>query len=216
MVHALALFALLLVPGIIHAQNWKLIGLTGMNNDDVLSAQYQFVNPDRTLFEISLVNGAATPLFQATIILEGHVIGYCPTNGLIYHAAGGESWNNTPLNVGHNQGVPDVVGAGYQDCQYLETINLATHAFNAIYNSNPCPNPDPTLPCFGLDAPRPSWVLPVVRRDSTDAGVDGTNQVRGVNEYHEARGLAWSTNKNLFYVADDQGIFKLTTAGVYI
>ena len=205
------LLALLLTPGIIRAQNWKLVGLSGMLGDDVQNAQYQYVYPDRTLFEINLGNGAVTPLFQATFVTDGHCIGYCPTNGLIYHAAGDDSWNNNPFRVGNNQGVPQILGVGYMDSQYLETINLATHQFNAIYNANPCPNPDSSLPCYGLAAPRPSWVLPVVRRDSTQT--DASFQVRGTNEYHEIRGFAWSTNKNLFYVADEVGIFKLTTTG---
>ncbi len=81
----------------------------------------------------------------------------------------------------------------------------------AVFNSNPCPNPDAALPCFGLPAPRPSWVLPVERRDSTQT--DESFRVRGTDEYTAVRGMAWSASKNLFYIADDEGIFKLTRTG---
>lgn len=81
----------------------------------------------------------------------------------------------------------------------------------AVFNADPCPNPDPTLPCFGLPGPRPNWVLPVARRDSTQT--DDSFKERGPNEYHAARGMAWSVSRGLFYIADEQGIFKLTLGG---
>src|SRR5437879_200285 len=136
-----ALLAFLLMPEIILAETWRLVGLTGMQNDQTQDAQGEYVHPDRTLFEINPIDGAINKLFQVTFVTDGHAIGYCPTNGLVYHAAGDESWNNNPQRVGSNQGVPDIVGVGYMDSQYLETVNLTTRALNAVYNANPCPNP---------------------------------------------------------------------------
>jgi hypothetical protein len=93
----------------------------------------------------------------------------------------------------------------------MESVNLATRQTIGIFNADPCPNPDPTLPCFGLPAPIPSWQLPAYRRDSTMT--DGTNRVTGPNEYHAARGRAWSTAKNCFFISDELGIFRMTTTG---
>ena len=211
----LALLALLLVPGVILAQDWKLIGITGAQTDPGVDTNGAFVYPDRTLFQINPSNAAITKLFQPTFVDAGHVIGFCPTNGLVYHSAGAEALFNNPSSVGHHQGQPDIVGTGYQDSQYLETIDLASHALTAVYNADPCPNPDSSLPCFGLSAPRPSWVLPLARRDSTQTDSSYRNPPTGLgtNEYREVRGMAWSTNKNLFYIADQYGIFKLTPNG---
>lgn len=152
-----------------------------------------FLYPDHTLFEISLVNGAVNKLLQATWVHDS----------------------------GHDQDGVIVPGVAYSDSHYMESVNLTTHAINAIFNANPCPNPDNPgndigadgifPPCFGLPAPVPNWVLPQYRRDSTMT--DATNKVTGPNEYHAARGLAWSSSSNLFYVSDELGIFKLTTSG---
>ncbi|MBI3849867.1 MAG: hypothetical protein HY298_06195 [Verrucomicrobia bacterium] len=211
----LMLSALLLVPGVTLAQDWRLIGITGQQNDPTTNGLGDFVYPDRTLFQINPANAAIIKLFQPTFVDQGHVIGFCPTNGLVYHAAGAEAFTDNPSNVGQNQGQPDSVGSGYQDSQYLETIDLATRTLSAVYNADPCPNPDPTLPCFGLSAPRPSWVLPVIRRDSTQTASSYRLPPAGLgtNEYREVRGMAWSTNENLFYIADQYGIFKLTPSG---
>src|SRR5206468_8509286 len=106
---------------------------------------------------------------------------------------------------------PDILGVGHQDSQYMETIDLQTRRFHAIFNADPCPNPDPSLPCFGLAAPRPSWVLPVERRNSTQTS--GEYRARGTNEYHAVHNLSWSSGKNAFYGSDEDGIFKITTDG---
>ena len=82
----------------------------------------------------------------------------------------------------------------------------------AVLNANPCPNPDPTLPCFGLPAPRPTWALPEDRRDSTQT--DPSFRQKGEHEYSALRGMAWSDAENLFYVTDNEGIFRLTPNGV--
>src|SRR5688572_7406491 len=93
----------------------------------------------------------------------------------------------------------------------METVDIQTGALNAIFNADPCPNPDPSLPCFGLVAPRPSWVLPVERRNSSQTGSE--YRARGSNEFHAIRGMAWSAAQNAFYAADEYGIFKITLDG---
>ena len=193
-------------------KSWRLVGITGAQTDGTLNGTGGFVYPDHTLFDISLTNGAVSKLFAVTWINDSQALGYNPTNGLLYHTGGSAAYSNNPLRNGHDQGGPDIAGVGYQDSQYMETVNLATRAMAGVFNADPCPNPDSTLPCFGLVAPVPSWVLPAYRRDSTQT--DGTNRVDGVNEYHAARGLAWSTNKNLFYLSDENGIFTMTPDGV--
>ena len=201
----------LLTPAVSQAQGWKLVGITGQQGNDNAEAY-----PDHTLFDLDTYFtdpgfGYPVRMFTATFVTDTHSIGYSPADGFLYHAAGSESWNNNPLRVGSDQGGPDILGVGYQDSQYLEKVDLATQLATAIYNAAPCPNPDPSLPCFGLVAPRPDWLLPVERRNSTQTG--GEYRARGSNEYHAIRGMAWSEAKNAFYIADEFGIFRITPDG---
>jgi hypothetical protein len=125
-------------------------------------------------------------------------IAFNPDDGLLYHTAGSESWSSNPDSN------------GFRDHQYLETFNLATGEFTPIFNANPCPSPD-ALPCFGLPAPRPSWVeLPEVRLAEQ---IEAEYRVRGENEYHALRHLAWSESEKVFYGTDENGIFTLTPDG---
>ena len=210
---ATAIFAslLLVTPVFADSYGWRLIGITGQQDNANVSAY-----PDHTLIDLDAFFtdpgfGYAVPMFQATFVNDSQAVGYCPTNDLVYHTGGSESYSNNPRRTGHDQGGPTIFGIGYQDSQYMETIDLLTHEFHAIYNAAPCPNPDATLPCFGLVAPRPGWVLPVQQRNSTQVG--GEFRARGPNEFHAVRGLAWSPSKNLFYASDENGIFKITTDG---
>jgi hypothetical protein len=161
------------------------------------------------LFEINPATATLTQLFETTMIPDTQCVGFNPSDGLLYHAAGVESWGNDPAETYDIQRVsPNLVGLGFMDSHYLETINLATREFKAIFNANPPPSPDPALSAWGLVAPRPSWVLPVERRLSTQTA--SSYRERGTNEYHAVRGMAWSKEKQLFYIADEQGIFTLT------
>src|SRR6266550_690183 len=84
-----ALFALLLVPGIVHAaEQWKLIGISGAQQDDTQTIPGVFDWPDHTLWEINHYNGAVNALFQVPFVPDSQAIGYCPTNGLVYHTGG--------------------------------------------------------------------------------------------------------------------------------
>jgi hypothetical protein len=194
---------------------WKLIGITGQQGNTTSDGAGGFLYPDHTIYDLDAILSDAfgTPekLFAAPFVNDSQAIGFCPTDGLIYHTGGSESYSNNPLRRGNDQGGPDIFGLGYQDSQAMASFDLQTRTFTGVFNAAPCPNPDPTLPCFGVVAPRPSWVLPVERRNSTQTG--GEYRARGSNEYHAARGLAWSASKNLFYVADEFGIFTLTTDG---
>ena len=108
----------------------------------------------------------------------------------------------------------------------METINVSTHAAVGVYNCNPPPNPDnaanePSLPLeeqdglylqgFGLSAPIPPWVMPQYRRNTTQ--VANTNRIQGPNEPGPIRGLAWSTDKNSFYVTDGT-VLKMSADGM--
>jgi hypothetical protein len=194
------------------AAGWRLIGLTGQQGDTTETVPGVFDHPDRTLYQINTASAAVTKLFQATLVPDTICIGYCPSNNLAYYAAGVESWGNDPTESYGIQGAsPDLVGLGYVDSQYLEAVNLVTQARTAIFNANPPPNPDPSLFASGLVAPRPSWVLPTTRRDSTQT--DGSFRVRGPNEYHAVRGMAWYADLNAFLIAAEHGIYRLTPEG---
>ena len=213
---AMAVAILLLAPGIVDAQNWKLIGITGQQADTTLGGTGGYLYPDHTLFDLDPLFtdpffGTPEPLFQAPFVNDSQAIGYCPTNGLVYHTGGSASYSNDPLRKGHDQGGPDIRGVGYQDSQYMASVDLQTRVFTGIFNAAPCPNPDPTLPCFGVVAPRPAWVLPVEQRNSTQTGNE--YRAQGSNEFHAIRGMAWSASKNFFYAADEDGIFKITADG---
>ncbi|HKQ39450.1 MAG TPA: hypothetical protein VJ063_15340 [Verrucomicrobiae bacterium] len=208
---AVAVSLLFMAPLLGHAAGWKLIGITGQQGSDDVTGL-----PDHTLFDLDLYFtdpgfGYPVQMFKVTFVTDSQAIGYCPTNDLLYHTAGSESWNNNPLRTGSDQGGPTIYGVGFQDNQYMESIDLATREFRGIFNAGPCPNPDPTLPCFGLDAPRPAWIRPVERRDHTQTG--SQYRERGPDEFHAIRGLAWSPSKNAFFAADEDGIFKITTDG---
>ncbi len=192
-------------------QEWRLVGITGQQQDETPDGNGGFLYPDHTLYEIDLTDGGATPLFKMTFVNDSQAIGFCPADGRLYHSAGSHSYSNNPARAGHDQGGPDILGVGYQDSQYLEAIDLATQVATAVFNADPCPNPDPALPCFGLPAPRPAWLLPVDRRTSTQT--DTAFRARGVDEYTAARGLAWSNETSRFYLTDDEGIFTLTKEG---
>ena len=209
------LLALLLAPALGNAQAWKLIGISGQQGDTTAGGTGGFAYPDHMLFDLDELLtddfGEVAQLFQVPFVNDSQSIGYCPANGLVYHTGGSESYSNNPQRKGHDQGGPDILGVGYQDSQFMESIDLQTRTFTGIFNAAPCPNPDPTLPCFGVVAPRPSWVLPVEQRNSTQTGSE--YGARGSNEFHAIRGMAWSASKNLFYAADDEGIFKITPGG---
>jgi len=190
---------------------WKLIGITGQQGDTTLDGSNNFLHPDNCLFEITTTNAAVTKLFKATWVPDSQSLGYNPESGLLYHTGGSWAYRDDPARTGHEQGGPDIAGLAFQDNQYIETINLANGVMTGVINCNPCPNPDSSLPCFGLPAPRPTWDLPLERRNSTQTAT--SFREKGTNEYNAARGLAWSKLKHLFYLSDPEGIFKVTAAG---
>jgi len=190
-----ALFVLLSLPGVIHAAP-RLIGISGNSEG-------------RNIYEINPTTAATTLVFTPSSGTDTPALGFCPTNGMLYYFVGGVAWQNPDPVTGLN----DPTKNGYQDNHYMGKIDLVISNETGVFNANPCPNPDPTLRCYGLPAPIPSWVLPQYRRDSTMT--DPTNRATGVNEYSYVAGAAWSTSENLFYVPQVYGgpIFKLTTDG---
>src|ERR1041384_128165 len=219
----LALFSILAASGIIHAQSWSLIGMTGEQQDATQTTPGTFDHPDHTLVKINTANGSCTDILLATFAPDSAALGYCATNGLIYHTGGDGAYRDDPTRTIIDQD-PNVLipGGAYQDNQFMETINLLTHAFHGVYNANPCPNPcNPDndigsdglyLPCFGQVAPVPNWGMPQYRRDSTMT--DSTNRIQGPNEPGALRGLAWSTERNSWYVTDGDSIFQMSADGV--
>jgi hypothetical protein len=204
------------------AQTWKLFGISGMQQDATQTVPGTYDHKDHTLFRINTTNGALTKIVTMPWVLDSQSIGYCATNGLIYHTGGDGAYRDDPNRLVHDQD-PNVQipGGAFQDNQYMGTVNLLTLAMAGVYNANPCPNPDNisndigndgiVLPCFGLPAPIPTWVLPQYRRDSTM--IDPTNRITGPNEPSGIRGIAWSTELNSWYVSDGN-IYKMSPDGM--
>src|SRR6266850_4458844 len=173
----ISLSTLLVVPGVIHAQSYQLFGISGMQQDDTQTVPGTYDFQDHTLFRINSANGALTKIITMPWVIDSQSIGYCATNGLIYHTGGDGAYRDDPTRTVHDQDQSVLTpGGAFQDNQYMGTLNLLTLAMAGVYNANPCPNPDnpgndigndgATLPCFGLPAPIPSWVLPQYRRSS--------------------------------------------------
>ncbi len=215
------LFCLCLFRESVNAQTYQLFGISGMQQDSTQTVPGVYDHKDHTLFRINTVNGALTKIVTMPWVIDSQSIGYCAANGLIYHTGGDGAYRDGQNNV-HDQD-PSILtpGGAFQDNQYMGTVNLLTLAMAGVYNANPCPNPDnPSndigndglyLPCFGLPAPVPPWVLPQYRRDSTQT--DPTNRITGPNELSGVRGLAWSTELNSWYVSDGN-IYKMSLDGM--
>src|ERR1051325_7920622 len=180
---------------------WRLVGSSGAQQDDTQTVPGEYDHPDHTLWEINHYSGDITRLLLLPWVPDSVAIGYCASNNLVYQTGGDGAYRDDPLRNIHDQDPSvQIPGGAFQDNQYMGTINLANHAMAGVYNANPCPNPDPTLPCFGLPAPIPSWVLPQYRRNSSHTS--STNRITGPNEASGIRGMAWSKSRNSFYVAD--------------
>jgi hypothetical protein len=171
----------------------RLIGISGN--------QFQPKDPrDEVLYDINPDTAALTQIVKLSFVPDTDAIGYNPENGLLYRTSGNQSFREDPA---HN---------GYRDNHFMQTIDLRIPAmpqvgvFNANFPGNAA------WGAFGLDAPFPNWVLPDHRR--TDAETDSTvTQAHGPNEYHAARDLTWSSDEHLFYLADEDGIYKMTADG---
>jgi hypothetical protein len=152
--------------------------------------------PDQDPFDVYI--GDFDPLYSQKLLTLPHVpdgdsIGFNPADGMLYHAAGAESWSNNPTSP------------GFRDNQFLEKIDVSgSMAQTPIFNAN--------SEQWGLPAPRPAWVLPTERR--TDAQTGGEFRVQGPDEYHDLRDITWSAADNAFIGTDEDGLFKLTPAGV--
>jgi hypothetical protein len=178
----------------------RLIGITGN-----LEAVDPPVN-DETLYEINLTNAATTRLFTTTHIPDTDSIGYNPVDGRLYHISGSSTYRDNP---GAN---------GYRDNHYMESFDMEAanpaNSVMAVYNGNP---PSANVPGdaaveFGLEAPFPDWLLPDhPRLDSENDPMIG--DLVGPDEYDSARGMAWSAEENLFYLATGRGFYRMTPEG---
>jgi hypothetical protein len=182
-----------------------------MQEDPTQTQPPAYDHPDHTVFRINTTNAICTEIVLLPWVLDSQTVGCCTTNGLLYHTGGDGAYTDNPLSLVHDQDGVDVAGGAYQDNQYMGTVNLLTLEMKGVYNANPCPNPDSSLPCFGLPAPIPSWALPQYRRDSTQT--DPTNNIDGPNEPSGIRGIAWSTELNAWYVSDGS-VFKMSPDGL--
>ena len=180
---AFVALAFLLVSSSMVFAQPRLVGITGNLG----------IPNDETLYEFDLTDYLPTELGPLTSIPDEDAIAFNPDTGLLHHLSGDESYSNNPFSD------------GYRDNQYMETVDVlsGTLAKTAIFNSN--------SEKFGLPAPRPNWLLPVARR--TDAQTSSAFRVRGPNEYGGLRDLTWSSTENLFYGADEYGLFRLTAEG---
>ena len=170
------------------------------------------VNPtpnttDENLFRIDYTsnpgNPSLTQLVELSFVPDGDAIGYNPETGLLHRTSGADSYRDNPNRI------------GYHDNQFMQTINLQTMAQVGIFNANhqgeiKDDQGTPTGP-YGLPAPFPTFVNPDHRR--TDQETDPSFRARGPNEYHSVRDLVWSSAHQAFYVADQNGIFRLTADG---
>src|SRR5687768_2336639 len=119
--------ALTATTAVSHAQSWKLYAVTGQQTStNLIGNGPEFQWPDHTLFEVNTATAALTELFELPWVNDSQAIGFNPENNLIYHTGGAEAYSNSPDRVGHDQGGPDVEGVGYQDSQYMGTVDPVT------------------------------------------------------------------------------------------
>lgn len=217
-----SLLVSLAVPLATSGQSYQLFGVSGMQQNETQTVPGTYDHKDHTLFRISTTNGSLTKIVTMTWVIDSQSVGYCAANGLLYHTAGDGAYRDSPFSPVHDQDSSVItLGGGYQDNQYMETIDLLTMQMAGVYNANPCPNPDNPSndigsdgiypPCFGLPAPVPPWVQPQYRRDSTQT--DSTNRITGPNEPSGIRGIAWSSQLNSWYVSDGN-IYKMSLDGM--
>src|ERR1051325_10694394 len=81
-----ALFIVCLLPGVIHAQTYRLFGISGKQQADQVSPGV-YTNKDHTLFEINTGTGLLTEKLRMTWVPDSDAIAYCSKNGLLYHTA---------------------------------------------------------------------------------------------------------------------------------
>jgi autotransporter-associated beta strand protein len=173
----------------------RLIGITGKQNTGESG-----IDPnDDKLFEINITNAGVTPLVKLPFVPDTTAIGFNPQDGLLYRTAGSGSYRNDPNRIAFN------------DNHYMQTVDVYSQDYPQVGIFNANAQGDTGFGPYGLPAPRPTFILPAERR--TDDQTDSSFQQDGPNEYHALRDLTWSSSENLFYGADERGIYKLTPEG---
>src|SRR5436309_4595422 len=99
----LVLSVLLLVPGMTHAQTWQLFGVSGMQQDATQTVPGIYDHKDHTLFRINAANGALTKVVTMPWVIDSQSVGYCATNGLLYHTGGDGAYRDNPNTTVHDQ-----------------------------------------------------------------------------------------------------------------
>ncbi len=225
LVCALSITVLLALPGSVHAQSYKLFGISGKQQADQVSPGV-YTHKDHTLFEINTSTGFLTEKIRMSWVIDSDAMSYCDANGLIYHSASGGAYRDGQNQVRDQDPNEQTPAGAFQDNQYMENFNLLTGVMTGVYNANPCPNPDNPAnevnlpveeqdglyaPCYGLPAPIPPWVMPQYRRNTTQTS--STNRINGPDEVSGIRGFAWSTELQSWYVSDGS-FYKMSLNGM--
>jgi hypothetical protein len=173
----------------------RLIGMTGNQSQGVWEGIAQ-----EALYEINIETATSSLIAPLGFAYDSQAIGFNPADGNLYRTGGIDAYRCGTL--GHYS---------FNDTQYMEKMVAADLALGtpvettAIFNADPAQAPKP--------APRPSWVYPQEIRVSTldpcdEPDVEDTN-----DEYHSLRGLAWSSEREIFFGSDEEGIFTMTPDG---
>ncbi len=182
----------------------RLIGISGNQTNDPSVTPHQ-----EAFWDINIADASSIEVGRMLFSPDTQAIGFNQDSGLLHHVGGGTAFSNNPARE---------LG-GYADDHYMETFLPAdltpgdqVPPSTAIYNANgPNLPDDPPVKRFGLPAPRPTWVLPVEPRTSTQT--DPSFRQRGEDEPHAFRALAWSASQSLFFGSSEDGIYTLTPDG---
>jgi PEP-CTERM motif len=178
-----------------------LYGITGNQEADKAGATDL---PDETLFAINTGTGAMTTVKRLSYIPDTDAIGWNPMDGQVYHVSGSSEYRDRTTQLAFNPN------------QYMEKYDVGSDTLTAVFNSNP----HGLYFNFGLNGPRPSWVLPAEQRvvgqnpdNSFPPDFDPRENVAGDNEYDSIREMVWSPSQQAFIAATHEGMFKLTPGG---
>jgi len=136
------LFVLCLLPGVSHAQSYRLFGISGKQQADQV-APGVYTHKDHTLFEINTGTALLTEKIRMTWVPDSDAIAFCSKNGLLYHTASSGAYRDNMSDTSHDQDpAQQTPCASCQDNYYMENYDLLTGTLTGVYNANPCPNPD--------------------------------------------------------------------------
>lgn len=173
----------------------RLIGMTGNQDPGVWNGIEQ-----QALFEIDITTATSSLIASLDFTYDSQAIGFNSEDGYLYRTGGIDAYRCGTL--GHYS---------FNDTQYMEKMVAADLALGtpiattAIFNADPAQVPQ--------SAPRPDWIYPQQIRVNTTDPCDEPEVEDTNNEYHSLRGLAWSSERNIFFGSDEEGIFTMTPEG---